>query len=121
MSDHPVVPRSDGERERAIRETLAWDAVVEPKQLRADLAWLLSLLSDLREQLGRAQEEAAAMREALHPFAEFATMWDAKPLRGTADAFYGIHHGTEWEATLKVSDCRKAAKVLGYVASAEVK
>lgn len=56
--------------------------------------------------------EAAGMREALKPFAHFIDQWDRKPLRGTDDHFYGIHPGTEWEATISRTHCRAAKAAL---------
>lgn len=68
--------------------------------------------------LGYAEEAHAAvveldrLREALSPFAEFARKFDARPLRGIADEFYGIHAGTPYEASLRISNCRTALKAL---------
>lgn len=59
----------------------------------------------------RVASENAALRAALAPFVKFIDAWDAKPINRTADEFYGIHTGTEWEASLKLSDLRKAREV----------
>ena len=49
-----------------------------------------------------------AAREPLEHAARFIAQFDRQPLKGTADEFYGIHHGTEFEASLKRSELRKA-------------
>jgi hypothetical protein len=93
---HPVVPRSDGERERRIRDeyealratrfegTLTFlDATGEPLDDDAteraarliasspsDVFFLLSLLSDLREQVGRAQRDSERLDELEELLAE---------------------------------------------------
>lgn len=56
--------------------------------------------------------EAAGMREALKPFAHFIDQWDRKPLRGIDDHVYGIHPGTELEATISRTSCRAAKAAL---------
>jgi len=53
---------------------------------------------------------------ALEPFAKFAEKWDEKPLSRMADELYGIHVGTEWEATISLSDCRRAKAALALLA-----
>lgn len=62
-------------------------------------------LTELCARLRRAEE-------ALKPFARFAEQFDRMPMNGIADAFYGIHFGTEYEAELKLSDCRRARAAL---------
>lgn len=52
-----------------------------------------------------------AMRDAARPLAHFIRQFDRNPIR-TADAFYGIHTGTEWEAELRLSDLRALANAL---------
>ena len=44
-------------------------------------------------------------REAAKGLIHFIDQYDRKPIR-TADEFYGIHAGTEWEAVLRLSDLR---------------
>ena len=63
-----------------------------------------------------AQLEAriAQLQQALAPFAAFAKAWDAKPLSALGDEFYGIHTGTEWAASLRLSDVRRARAVLDH-------
>ena len=50
--------------------------------------------------------------EALKPLVAFITQFDRKPLGQIADEFYGIHTGTEWEASLRLSDLRKLREAL---------
>lgn len=58
------------------------------------------------------QERIAELERALAPFAEFARQWRRKPLKGTGEAFYGIHAGTEWEAELTHADLQRALAAL---------
>lgn len=60
-----------------------------------------------------ANHEIARLRAALAPFAAFAAAFDAQPLSNLVDEFYAIHTGTKWEASLRLSDCRKARAALG--------
>lgn len=60
----------------------------------------------------RLMEEVTRLRAALKPFAEFGKALNAMPLRGLDDEFYMIHSGTEWESSLRLSDCRAALKTL---------
>ena len=57
-------------------------------------------------------DTARELIEALTPFAVFAEKFDQNPLGGLDDEFYGIHYGTEFKASLRFSDCRKALKAL---------
>jgi len=61
-----------------------------------------------------AQLIAAApeQHEALKPFAAFAKAWQAQPLAGMDDVIYSIHLGTKHEATIRLSDCIKAAEAI---------
>lgn len=122
QAEAKAVARSDGEREREIRESIAEledNRFTMAAALKvSDVRFLLSLVDDLREQLGRAQALANTLEDALHPFGEFAVCYDAKPMLGRGDTIYAIHTGTPWESQLTFTDCRKAAKVLGYAAVA---
>ncbi|WP_157131264.1 hypothetical protein [Burkholderia pseudomallei] len=53
------------------------------------------------------------LEAALMPFATFAQAYDRKPLGGMHDEFYSIHAGTEFEAGIRFSDCKRAALALG--------
>lgn len=53
-----------------------------------------------------------AARGPLQHIAHFAAQWERKPLKHTHDEFYGIHSGTEFEATLKLSELHKAIDAL---------
>jgi hypothetical protein len=66
----------------------------------------------LAKRVGELEQVNKELVEALKPFALFAEKYDAKPLRQLDDRIYGIHAGTEWEAELSVSDCRKARAAL---------
>lgn len=57
-------------------------------------------------------EENERLREALKPFAQFVERFDNKPLRTLDDELYAIHVGTEWEASIRLSDFRKALNAL---------
>jgi hypothetical protein len=59
-----------------------------------------------------AIEEVARLRAALEPFARYAEMREAKPLRGLDDVIHAIHTGSEWEAELRLSHCIKARAAL---------
>lgn len=61
------------------------------------------------------EQQNTTMREALQPFARFFDMWSARPLRGIDDEFYCIHTGTEWEASIRISDMQKALEALEKV------
>jgi hypothetical protein len=51
----------------------------------------------------------AGAGEAVERVRHFVAMLDAKPLRGIDDEFYNIHTGTEWAASLRLSDLRLLA------------
>lgn len=61
---------------------------------------------------------SAKIREALVPFAHFATMWETMPIKWyepdlpDSHPVYSIHAGTEWEATLTLGDFRRAEEAL---------
>ena len=80
------------------------------ERLRARLATPASApVGETREQL----------LDALKPFAEFARQWNRQPLSRIADEVYGIHGGTEYEAYLRLSDCRRALEVYDAARAAE--
>lgn len=49
---------------------------------------------------------------ALEPFAKFASQYAKCPMSGIDDEFYAIHTGSEFEASLRHSDMRKALAAL---------
>lgn len=49
---------------------------------------------------------------ALEPFAKFAEQWNRKPIKTIGDDVYTIHTGTEYEASLRRSDCEQARAAL---------
>lgn len=59
-------------------------------------------------QLAEVTAQRDALLKACKPFAHFAEMLTAKPLRGTGEQIYGIHACTEWEATILRSDLEAA-------------
>lgn len=61
----------------------------------------------------RNGEDTDNLREAVKPIVEFIRRFDAKPVPQNFDEFYGIHSGTEHEATLKLSDMRRIATIYG--------
>ena len=52
------------------------------------------------------------LEQALKPFANYAEKFDQKPIGKQHDIINAIHSGTEWEAELRLSDCRLAKKLL---------
>jgi hypothetical protein len=63
----------------------------------------------------RDRARLATVTAAVAPFARFAEMVSAKPLRGVASdelpddkTLYGIHFGTEWEAEITLGHIRAA-------------
>ena len=59
------------------------------------------------------------LEKALMPFAHFATMFAAKPLGGMSNTIYGIHAGTQWEATISRTDCKAALEALKLIPKGE--
>jgi hypothetical protein len=57
----------------------------------------------------RPDTSAKAIRKTLEPFAHFWRQWQRQPMRGLDDEFYCIHTGSEFEASLRRSDCERAA------------
>ena len=60
------------------------------------------------EKVERYEKALRKAFEALAPFAFFADQFERKPLYKVANEFYGIHFGTEWEASLSHSQTRAA-------------
>ena len=78
--------------------------------LRSVLAWVAS--GDAHPDHEKAVQELEAMIASLQPFAHYARMRAAKPLRNAAGVIHGIHSGTEWEAEITIQDCEAARKAL---------
>lgn len=72
----------------------------------------LATASVMRARIAALEAQVAALAGALRPFAQFIDQWEQKPLAGMADEFYAIHTGTEWEASLRRSDCLTARAAL---------
>lgn len=80
----------------------------------AGVAWLSET------QLERLLDSLAALTavaEAAKPLAKFIAQFDARPLNGIGDEFYAIHTGTQWEASLRLSDLRRLAAALEQATS----
>lgn len=78
-------------------------------EIRAVLAENHDAISDIARELLAAYEQAT---DALKPFAHFAHQWRRAPLRGIADEVYSIHTGTEYAASIRLSDCERAIEAL---------
>lgn len=76
-------------------------------------------LTQIQDALDAKDREIARLRDALKPFAFFAEQWERRPLRGIADELYGIHAGTEFEAGIRLADCRKAREALANPGAGE--
>ena len=87
----------------------------EVRMGREPIARILEYHVDMRPRLlatiEARDQRIAALVSALKPLAEFIRAFDAKPIN-LADEFYAIHAGTEWEASLRLSDLRKANATL---------
>jgi len=67
---------------------------------------------ELLEMARKLQAENDRLREAAKPISDFITAFDAKPLRQVDDEFYGIHAGSEWEASIRLSHFRALKKAV---------
>lgn len=86
-----------------------------PAGIRSEHSYILKALmlaGDLEAALEAARTREAELAKALKPFANFYEKYSAKPMKGVADSFYGIHSGTEWEADIKHSDMKCAYEAL---------
>ena len=63
------------------------------------------------------KERLDAAASALEPFAHFFEQFSKKPISQLDDEFYMIHAGTEWEASLRLSDMKLAAEALADLRS----
>ena len=72
----------------------------------------LYVLKAIEAERDEDVEEIKRLRAALQPFATYADRRDAKLLAGLGDSVHVIHTGTEWEAEITLTDCRRAAEVL---------
>ena len=82
-------------------------AALEAERDGIDALWLKA-----RFDAVDAHQRIAVLEAALRPFAKFAEAFDAKPIARLDDEFYAIHTGTQWEASLRLSDCRAARAAL---------
>ncbi len=98
--------------------------IVERLRAKHDDTWPQQIgYGDLINQDGpEAADEIERLRsllkeagEALEPFSHYSAMRSAKPLLGLGDIIHGVHHGSEWEANIKLSDCDNARTVLSKI------
>lgn len=59
------------------------------------------------DEMLNSHDAAPDMVEAMKPLVDFIEAFERKPLGQIDDEFYGIHAGTEWEASIRFSDFRK--------------
>jgi hypothetical protein len=132
--DEPLKPCVDpcpghlGEKGMAaVNEALArWDALrADLQQAEDENKRLVGKCVDFGTEthftklaLQRAEGQRGELLRALAPFAKFAEQWARQPMRGIGDDFYTIHGGTEWEATLRLSDMRAAAEAVANAQAA---
>lgn len=83
---------------------------------RVDLDRMFSLL-DAATRAADRFEALQAVAETAEPFARFAEAWRKKPLAGIDDRIYGIHGGTEFEAFIRLSDCKNVCEALAKLAA----
>lgn len=72
----------------------------------------LARIIDSRAKTGALLKALEASEEPLNHIAQFVNQFDRQPIGKTHDEFYGIHTGTEFEASLKLSEFRKAFAAL---------
>ena len=84
----------------------------ECSRLTAEQRGLRGALNMDAEVITALRQRVAEAEAALEPFAHFWRQWERQPMRGLDDEFYCIHTGTEWEASVRRSDCKRAAEVL---------
>ncbi len=116
--------RHAAEVERIVTEHLEKDFQSRLKQLKINQDWLIERIDHIHQVLcpGRiatwqqrgTQAETAAelLVKACEPFIHFITQFERQPLAKSHDEFYGIHGGTQYEATLRLSDMKKLRDLL---------
>ena len=96
---------------RHIQDMNAWAGCDGPNSAALQaLRRMAERSQDRAAENARLRSELDAARRALEPFARFADAWDQQPLRGLTDQLYTIHGGTEYEASLRLSDCVAARR-----------
>lgn len=65
-----------------------------------------------KHPMREVEAERDRLRAALRPFATYAEKRLAKPFSGLADEIHTIHTGTEWEASITFTDCKRALRAL---------
>ncbi len=93
---------------------------IDHHEIRLDLGreWDVNALRSVFTELTDAANSHSSLlasherlKQALEPVAKFIEAFDRKPIK-MHDEFYGIHTGTEFEASLKLSDLRAIATAL---------
>lgn len=72
----------------------------------------IELSEKRKKQAKEFKRHADALAEALEPFAHFIEQWNKKPLGFDVDDIYSIHSGTEWEASITISNLQRALAAL---------
>lgn len=75
----------------------------------------LETIREAAREIRTIRSERSELIEALEPFARYAKARTEKPLLGLGDIIHGIHVGTEWEASIKFSDCYSAWGILSKI------
>lgn len=92
------------------REIIA-DSLRGPRRdLGPDQSWVRA------EDVNAAPERddaAEAVNAAMAPFIRYVEMRRARPLKGLGDTLHTIHVGTEWEASINVSDIELLMQATG--------
>ena len=70
---------------------------------------------DMREKFEAERSGKAKLVEALRPFEAFAKAFDRKPVKGLGDDLYSIHPFSEFEASIRLSDLRRARAAIEEV------
>jgi hypothetical protein len=76
---------------------------------------LTPLATEAADEITRLRSLLKEAGEALETFSHYSAIRSAKPLLGLGDIIHGVHHGSEWEANIKLSDCDNARTVLSKI------
>ena len=60
----------------------------------------------------KLEDRVVELEEALAPFAQYAKMRNAMPLKGLGNSVHAIHLGTEWGAEITMEHVNEALRVL---------
>lgn len=127
MSERMNQHEFDEQRAALVRSAARWRyagrIVTEAERARASEEQKDAVIKALNEELAEMREAAErhadqqsavikVLADVLEPFAKYAARREAKPLKGLGDEIHTIHFNTEWEATIRLSDCHKAIAAL---------